>query len=30
MVQMFIWTDIVASGLLTLGQHIEVQWHLPA
>jgi hypothetical protein len=30
MVQAFIWTDVVASGLLTLGQHIEVQWHLPA
>jgi hypothetical protein len=30
MVQAFIWTDIVAVGLLALGQHIEVQWHLPA
>jgi hypothetical protein len=29
MVQAFIWTDIVVSGLLALGQHIEVQWHLP-
>ena len=28
MVQAFIWTDIVAAGLLCLGQHIEVQWHL--
>lgn len=28
MVQAFIWTDIVAAGLLPLGQHIEVQWHL--
>jgi hypothetical protein len=30
MVQAFIWTDVLAAGLLTLGQHIEVQWHLPA
>jgi hypothetical protein len=30
MVQAFIWTDVIAAGLLTLGQHIEVQWHLPA
>ena len=30
MVQAFVWTDIVAAGLLTLGQHIEMQWHLPA
>jgi hypothetical protein len=29
MVQVFVWTDIVASGLVTLGQHVEVQWHLP-
>lgn len=29
MVQAFIWTDVVAAGLLTLGQHVEVQWHLP-
>ncbi len=28
MVQAFVWTDVVAAGLLTLGQHIEVQWHL--
>lgn len=28
MVQAFIWTDVVASGLLALGQHIEIQWHL--
>jgi hypothetical protein len=28
MVQAFIWTDVVASGLLALGQHIEVQLHL--
>ena len=26
MVQAFVWTDVVASGLLTLGQHIELQW----
>lgn len=30
MVQAFIWTDVLAAGLLTLGQHIEVQWYLPA
>jgi hypothetical protein len=30
MVQAFIWTDVVAAGLLSMGQHIEVQWHLPA
>ena len=29
MVQAFIWTDVIAAGLLTFGQHIEVQWHLP-
>ncbi|MCU1396205.1 MAG: hypothetical protein JWM34_4633 [Ilumatobacteraceae bacterium] len=29
MVQAFVWTDVVAAGLLCLGQHIEVQWHLP-
>jgi hypothetical protein len=29
MIQAFVWTDVVASGLLTLGQHIELQWHLP-
>jgi hypothetical protein len=28
MVQAFVWTDVVASGLLTLGQHIELQWQL--
>lgn len=28
MVQAFVWTDIVAVGLLTLGQHIELQWQL--
>ena len=30
MVQAFVWTDVVAAGLLSLGQHIEVQWHLPS
>jgi hypothetical protein len=30
MVQAFVWTDVLAAGLLTFGQHIEVQWHLPA
>lgn len=30
MVQAFIWTDVLAAGLLSFGQHIEVQWHLPA
>jgi hypothetical protein len=29
MVQAFIWTDVVAAGLLSMGQHVEVQWHLP-
>lgn len=28
MIQSFVWTDVVASGLLTLGQFIEVQLHL--
>jgi hypothetical protein len=30
MVQAFIWTDVVAAGLLSMGQHVEVQWHLHA
>lgn len=30
MVQAFVWTDVVAAGLLSLGQHIEIQWHLPS
>ena len=30
MVQAFVKTDVVAAGLLALGQHIELQWHLPA
>jgi hypothetical protein len=29
MVQAFVRTDIVACGLVGLGQHIELQWHLP-
>ena len=29
MIQVFVWTDVVAAGMLTFGQHIEVQWHLP-
>ena len=28
MVQAFVWTDVVAAGLLVFGQHIEIQWHL--
>lgn len=27
--QAFVWTDVVASGPLRLGQVIEIQWHLP-
>jgi hypothetical protein len=30
MVQAFVWTDVVAAGLLSMGQHVEVQWHLDA
>jgi hypothetical protein len=30
MVQAFVKTDVLASGLLALGQHVELQWHLPA
>jgi hypothetical protein len=26
--QAFIWTNVIASGPLRLGQVIEVQWHL--
>jgi len=26
MIQAFVWTDVVAAGLLTLGQHLEMQW----
>jgi len=29
MVQAFVRTDVVACGLLSLGQHIELQWHVP-
>jgi hypothetical protein len=29
MIQLFIWTDVVACGLLALGQFIEIQHHLP-
>jgi hypothetical protein len=29
MMQAFVWTDVVASGLLALGQHIELQWSAP-
>jgi len=28
MAQGFIWTDILASGILTFGQHLEMQWHI--
>ena len=29
MFQAFVRTDVVAGGLLTLGQIVELQWHLP-
>ncbi|MEU8135958.1 hypothetical protein [Streptodolium elevatio] len=29
MMQVFVRTDVLACGLLTLGQHIELQWHVP-
>jgi hypothetical protein len=29
MIQAFVKTDVVASGLLAFGQHIEMQWHIP-
>ncbi|WP_436778337.1 hypothetical protein [Yinghuangia sp. YIM S09857] len=29
MMQVFVHTDVLACGLLTLGQHIELQWHVP-
>ena len=29
MFQAFVRTDVVAGGLLTLGQLVELQWHLP-
>lgn len=28
MAQAFLWTDVFASGILTFGQHIEMQWHI--
>lgn len=28
MVQAFLWTDVIASGLLCVGQHFELQWWL--
>ena len=30
MVQAFVRTDVVATGLLAFGQHVELQWQLPA
>jgi hypothetical protein len=30
MVQAFVRTDVVASGLLAFGQHVELQWQRPA
>lgn len=29
MMQVFVRTDVLACGLVTLGQHIELQWHVP-
>ena len=26
MVQAFVYTDVVAAGLLAFGQHVELQW----
>ncbi len=28
MAQGFVWTDVLASGILTFGQHLEMQWHI--
>ena len=28
MAQAFLWTDVFASGILTFGQHLELQWHI--
>jgi hypothetical protein len=28
MAQAFVWTDVMASGILTFGQHLELQWHI--
>ena len=30
MVQAFVKTDVIAAGLLALGQHVELQFHLPS
>jgi hypothetical protein len=30
MIQAFVHTDVVAAGVLAFGQHVEMQWHLPA
>jgi hypothetical protein len=30
MIQAFVHTDVVAAGVLAFGQHVELQWHLPA
>jgi hypothetical protein len=29
MLQAFVHTDVVASGLVLFGQHVELQWHVP-
>ena len=29
MVQAFVHTDVLASGLVLFGQHVEMQWHVP-
>jgi hypothetical protein len=29
MTQAFVRTDVIASGLLAFGQHIELQWQVP-
>ena len=28
MAQGFVWTYVMASGILTFGQHLELQWHI--
>jgi hypothetical protein len=28
--QAFVWTDVFAAGVITFGQHIELQWQAPA
>jgi hypothetical protein len=30
MLQAFLYTDVIAAGLLSLGQHIELQWRMDA